>query len=72
MAECGDLVIVSCFDPTSGEVAPFEAQIGSHGGLGGEQTDAFILHPAEWRVASVLIGAPALHERLREWIGQLR
>ena len=68
MAECGDLVVVSCFDPASGEVAAFEAQIGSHGGLGGEQNDAFVLHPAEWLVDSVIIGAPALHERLRRWI----
>jgi len=72
MAECGDLVVVSSFDGTSGEVAPFEAQIGSHGGLGGEQTDAFILHPPEWPVDTVIVGAPALHERLRGWIGQLR
>jgi hypothetical protein len=72
MAECGDLVVVSCFDHTSGEVAAFEAQIGSHGGLGGEQNDAFVLHPAEWQLTSVVIGAPALHERLRGWIGRLR
>ncbi|HKC91959.1 MAG TPA: alkaline phosphatase family protein, partial [Candidatus Limnocylindria bacterium] len=31
MVDCGDLVIVSLFEPESGEVAPFEEQIGSHG-----------------------------------------
>ena len=54
MTECGDLVVVSMFDPGSGEVAPFEEQIGSHGGLGGTQSDAFILHPAEWGIDLVV------------------
>ena len=69
MAECGDLVIVSMFDPGLGEVAPFEEQIGSHGGLGGTQSDAFVLHPAEWRIETPVVGAVALHEHLRRWVG---
>ena len=68
MANCGDLVIVSRFDPASGEVAAFEAQVGSHGGLGGKQTDAFILLPADWRIDAPLIGAPAVHRQIRRWI----
>jgi hypothetical protein len=68
MAECGDLVIVSQFDPASGEVAAFESQTGSHGGLGGTQTNAFILHPVEWHVDSPLIGAVALHRQIRRWL----
>ncbi len=40
----GDLMIISTLYP-DGTVAAFEELIGSHGGLGGEQTDAFILHP---------------------------
>ena len=68
MAECGDLLIISMFDPESGEVAPFEEQIGSHGGLGGQQTDAFILHPAEWGIEAIPLGAVALHEQIRRWL----
>jgi len=68
MAECGDLVIMSMFDPESGEVAPFEGQIGSHGGLGGRQSEAFILHPTEWPVAGPLAGAVALHHQIRRWL----
>jgi uncharacterized membrane protein YvlD (DUF360 family) len=68
MAECGDLVIVSTFDPGSGQVAPFEEQIGSHGGLGGTQSDAFILHPAEWGMETPTLGAVALHQRIRRWL----
>ena len=68
MAECGDLVIVSMFEPESGEVAPFEDQIGSHGGLGGRQSDAFVLHPAEWRIEEPPVGAVALHRQIRRWL----
>ena len=68
MTECGDLVVVSMFDPGSGEVAPFEEQIGSHGGLGGTQSDAFILHPAEWGIDVPPVGAVALHQQIRRWL----
>ena len=68
MAECGDLVVVSMFDPDAGEVAPFEEQIGSHGGLGGRQSDAFILHPAEWGIEAPPVGAVALHKQIRRWL----
>ncbi len=68
MAECGDLVIVSTFDAETGEVAPFEDQIGSHGGLGGTQSEAFILHPAEWGIEEPPVGAVALHEQIRQWV----
>ena len=72
MAECGDVVIVSMFDPGSGEVAPFEEQIGSHGGLGGAQSDAFVMHPAEWTVEAPLLGAVALHQQMRRWLEPAR
>jgi len=68
MPECGDLVIVSMFDQGSGEVAPFEEQIGSHGGLGGVQGDAFVLHPTEWRLEATPVGAVALHNEIRRWL----
>ena len=45
----GDLIIMSTIYP-DGTVAAFEELIGSHGGLGGEQTDAFMLHPADFVV----------------------
>ncbi len=40
----GDLMVVSTVYP-DGTVAALEELIGSHGGLGGEQTDAFLFHP---------------------------
>lgn len=41
----GDLLIISTLYP-DGTVAAMEELIGNHGGLGGEQTDSFLLHPA--------------------------
>ncbi|HZY45569.1 MAG TPA: alkaline phosphatase family protein [Anaerolineae bacterium] len=42
----GDLIIVSTMYHAE-QVAAFEELVGSHGGLGGEQTSAFLLHPAD-------------------------
>ena len=45
----GDLIVISTtYD--QGQVAAFEEQIGSHGGIGGQQTDAFLCHPADMEV----------------------
>lgn len=46
----GDLVVLGRFDPALGEVVAFEELVGSHGGLGGWQTDALLIHPASWDV----------------------
>lgn len=45
----GDLIVNSTLYP-DGTVAAMEELIGSHGGLGGEQTDAFIFHPPDMSV----------------------
>jgi uncharacterized membrane protein YvlD (DUF360 family) len=42
----GDLILNSTVYE-GGTVASFEDLVGVHGGLGGQQTDAFIMHPAE-------------------------
>jgi len=71
MDDCGDLLIVSQFDVEAGAVASFESQIGTHGGLGGEQTHPFVVHPAEWRIDAPIVGATALHSQIREWLARL-
>lgn len=48
----GDLVLVSTLYP-DGQVAAFEELVGSHGGLGGDQTDAFLLHPSDMHVPPI-------------------
>jgi hypothetical protein len=72
----GDLVVVSAVSPR-GHVHAFETQVGSHGGLGGDQNEAFVLYPAAWSVADDLcgdvgphrwlVGADALGAQLRRW-----
>ncbi len=42
----GDLMVISTVY-ADGTVAALEELIGNHGGVGGEQTDAFILHPPD-------------------------
>jgi hypothetical protein len=43
---CGDLILNSTLYP-DGTVAALEELIGNHGGLGGEQTDAYMFHPGD-------------------------
>jgi len=45
----GDLIVNSTFY-SDGTVAAMEELIGNHGGIGGEQTDAFIFHPPNLEV----------------------
>jgi putative membrane protein len=40
--------------------------IGSHGGLGGEQSHPFLMHHVEWNLNNVeIIGAEELHRLLK-------
>ena len=69
MTHAPDLLLLSMYDPVMGEVAAFEELIGSHGGLGGPQTQPFILHPAEWTLdEEVPLGAPAIYRNIRRWL----
>jgi hypothetical protein len=45
----GDLILNSTLFP-DGSVAALEELIGNHGGLGGEQTDAYMFHPGDMQV----------------------
>ncbi len=69
MEHCGDLVAISLLDEATDEVAAFEELIGSHGGLGGPQTQPFILHPADWALDEPLIGAESVYRQIRRWLG---
>jgi uncharacterized membrane protein YvlD (DUF360 family) len=48
----GDLIVNSTLYP-DGSVAAMEELVGNHGGLGGEQTDAYIFHPGDLVVPEV-------------------
>jgi uncharacterized membrane protein YvlD (DUF360 family) len=64
----GDLMINSLYDPQTDEVAAFEELVGSHGGMGGPQTRAFLLVPSEWESDEELVGPAAVHWQLRSWM----
>jgi len=69
MTHAPDILLLSEYDPELGEVAAFEELIGSHGGLGGPQTEPFILHPVEWTLDEpVPLGAPAVYRNIRSWL----
>jgi uncharacterized membrane protein YvlD (DUF360 family) len=72
MVHAPDLLLLSQYDPGLGEVAAFEELIGSHGGLGGPQTEPFILHPTEWTLdEEVPLGAPAIYRNIRRWLSSI-
>lgn len=56
----GDLTIISTFYPDR-TVAAMEELVGNHGGLGGEQTDAFIFHPNTFTVTETSNSADVFH-----------
>jgi hypothetical protein len=63
-----DLTVNSMCDPLTGEVAAFEEMVGSHGGLGGPQTDPFLVYPTAWGESDLAIDNPTdLYWLLRRW-----
>ncbi len=71
-AHVGDLVLVSLVEPGTDEVAAFEELVGSHGGLGGWQTEAILMHPRSWPLDEPeLIGPDSLYRQLVRWLDDL-
>ena len=66
-----DILVNSFYDETNEEVCAFEELIGSHGGLGGNQTKPFILYPSEWGDSGELIGAESIYHFLKKEIKNL-
>ena len=67
-----DLLINSFFDPETQEGAAFEGLIGFHGGMGGYQTQPFVLYPAEFGpVDEELVGAESVYRLFKGWLKQI-
>lgn len=66
-----DIMVNSFYDENLDEVCAFEELIGSHGGLGGNQTKPFILYPYEWEDPGDLIGASSIYKFLKKEIDDL-
>ncbi|MEV0562617.1 alkaline phosphatase family protein [Dactylosporangium sp. NPDC050588] len=72
MTNVGDLVLISRVDHGTDEVAAFEELVGSHGGIGGWQTEAVLVHPAGWSTpAPTPTGPAAVHRQLVQWLTDL-
>ena len=69
---CPDIVVNSTFWEDVDEVAAFEELVGSHGGMGGEQSHPFALVPSDWKPpGGPVVGAEAMHRHLRGWLADL-
>jgi hypothetical protein len=66
-----DILVNSFYDRKADEVCAFEELIGSHGGLGGDQTKPFILYPSQWSDPGDLIGAESIYHFLKSEIDNL-
>ncbi|GAA1602634.1 phage holin family protein [Kribbella karoonensis] len=71
MPHNGDLVVVSRVDDYTHEVAAFEELVGCHGGIGGWQTEAVLVHPSRWVLSEPPVGSDAVHEVLIGWLEKL-
>lgn len=80
LGNIGDLVVLSTVTD-GGHIHAFEGQVGSHGGIGGAQNLAMLVHPAELELDDDLltqvgemrmpVGADRVHEQLVRWAAAL-
>jgi uncharacterized membrane protein YvlD (DUF360 family) len=67
-AHAPDILVGSFYDPALDEGCAFEELISFHGGLGGSQTQPFLLYPARLPAPEQpLVGAETLHRVLVGW-----
>ena len=67
-AHVPDILVNSFYDPMTEEGCAFEELISFHGGMGGPQTQPFILHPAGLPAPDEpVVGAEAVYRLLRDW-----
>jgi uncharacterized membrane protein YvlD (DUF360 family) len=67
-AHVADIMVNSFYDPVTEEGCAFEELISFHGGLGGPQTQPFVLYPAHLPAPDgPLVGAAAVNALLRGW-----
>lgn len=73
-----DIYVNSMYDPMTDEVAAFEELVGCHGGVGGWQTRAVLVHPKDWQISSELldphgrlVGAETVHRQMVSWLEDL-
>lgn len=71
-----DLQIISSRHPSTGEVYAFEELVGNHGGIGGWQTEAILLHPSSLSIPErfldhgELYDSATVHKVFTNWLEQ--
>ncbi len=71
-ATVADVMVNARYDVERDEVAAFESQVGSHGGLGGPQTRPFLMYPADLSdPATPIFTSVAVHRVLKTWLAEL-
>ena len=71
-ATTADVMVNARYDPERDEVAAFEAQVGSHGGLGGPQTHPFLLYPVALSAPETpILTSVGVHRVLKSWLAEV-
>jgi hypothetical protein len=71
-ANAPDILVNSFYDPDTQEGAAFEELIGFHGGVGGTQTEPFLLFPQEFPAPdNPIIGATSVHRLFKHWLASV-
>jgi uncharacterized membrane protein YvlD (DUF360 family) len=72
-AHVPDILVGSFYDPELDEACAFEELIAFHGGMGGIQTQAFILYPARFALPDApIVGAASVNDLLLSWRRELQ
>ena len=68
-----DILVNSFYDAENDEVCAFEELVGSHGGVGGSQSEPFILYPSEWNLPNEeIVGAENIYRILKTNLGNIK
>jgi len=71
-ANCPDILVNAVYDPQTQEACCFENQVSHHGGLGGPQNHAFVLHPVSLPSDEPIVTAEGLYRVMRGWRDQVQ
>ncbi len=72
-ANCPDILVNAVYDPQTQEACCFENQVSHHGGLGGPQNHAFVLHPVILPPGDEpIVTAEGLYRVMRGWRDQVQ
>ena len=62
-----DLLVSTVYDPISKTMPAFENQSGHHGGIGGDQSFPFLIHPIDLTMDGKIVGAETMYKQLMKW-----